>query len=114
MTLQETLREIGSDFGTIAPNCYHYWRPNMQPPYLVWAETGEGNDFAADNRKAERVIAGNVHCFSREEYDPLFDAVEQMLNVKSASWNLENVQYEEETNLIHYSWVWTAKIRGWG
>lgn len=85
----------------------------MQPPYLVWAETGEGDDFAADNRKAERIITGTVDCFSKQEYDPLFDAVEKMLEKKTKSWTLESVQYEEETNLIHYAWSWTAAIHGW-
>ena len=84
----------------------------MQPPFLVWAEAGEGDDFEADNRKAERVIEGNVHCFSQQEYDPLFDAVEALLNEKAGSWTLESVQYEEETNLIHYAWRWKSAIRG--
>lgn len=114
MTLQQTLKQIGADFAALTPNCYHYWRPHMKPPFIVWQEDAEGNDFGANNRKAERVISGSIHYFTKAEYDPLADRIEALLQTKSNGWNLESVQYEEETNLIHHQWSWSAAIVGWG
>lgn len=114
MTLQQTLRQIGNDFAALTKNCYHYWRPKMRPPFIVWQENAEGDDFDADNGKAERIISGSVHYFTPQEYDPMADKIENLLQERSRGWSLESVQYEEETNLIHHEWSWEAAIRGWG
>lgn len=114
MNLQQTLKQMGADFSAVTQNCYHYWRPKMRPPFLVWQENGEGDDFGANNRKAERQISGSLHYFTKMEYDPVVDAAESLLEEKANGWALESVQYEEETNLIHYQWTWTVILRGWG
>lgn len=114
MTLQQTLKQIGADFAALTPNCYHYWRPHMKPPFIVWQEADEGNDFGANNRKAERLISGGVHYFTSQEYDPMVDQIEQLLNKKTNGWMLESVQYEEDTNLIHHEWSWQVAINKWG
>lgn len=114
MTLQQTLQQIGDDFASLTQNCYHYWRPKMRPPFIVWQEDAEGDDFAANNVKAERMISGSVHYFTQKEYDPLADNIEKLLQERSHAWSLESVQYEEETNLIHHEWSWQAAIRNWG
>lgn len=112
MTLQQALKQIGSDFAALTKNCYHYWRPKMRPPFIVWQENAEGEDFGADNRKAERMVTGSVHYFTLAEYDPIADCIEALLDEKSHGWALESVQYEEETNLIHHEWSWRVAIRG--
>ena len=36
------LKQIGEALDSIeGVNAYHYWRPQMQAPYIVWAEDGE-------------------------------------------------------------------------
>lgn len=85
---------------------YHYKRPKDQKPsWIVWQEDGEGGSFEGDNRKCEQQIHGTIDCYTLEEYDPLLDEVQEALNdADLVGWSLLSVQYEDETNLIHYEW----------
>lgn len=86
---------------------YHYWRPRLEAPFCVWAEDGEDGDLDGDGQKAEQAISGYVDYYTREEFDPNVDAVQAALNgVGGLVWRLDSVQYEDETNLIHYQWLW--------
>ena len=77
----------------------------MEPPFCVWAEDGE-NGFNAGNRKAEQAITGTVDYYTLREYDPAVDNIQTALNSLRIPWQLNSVQYEDETNLIHYEWTW--------
>lgn len=105
MTLQNKLQPLGEALAAVVPNTRHYWRPNMKPPFCVWAEDGE-NGFAADDKKAEQAITGTVDYYTLQEYDPNVDKIQQALNTPGIRWRLNSVQYEDETNLIHYEWTW--------
>lgn len=86
---------------------YHYWRYIDNPPCVIWQESAEGSGLQADLRKREQAISGTVDFFTRIEYDPLVDEIQEALNgIESCYWNLSDVQYEEETMLIHYTWNW--------
>lgn len=84
---------------------YHYWRPRLDAPFCIWAEDGEASALSAGNRKREQAISGTVDYFTRTEYDPKVDAIQEALNgVEGLGWALNSVQYEDETNLIHFEW----------
>lgn len=86
---------------------YHYWRPRLEVPFCVWAEEGEGDSLHTGNHKTEQVITGTIDYFTKTEYDEMVDAIQDAINeVEVLGWNLSSVDYEEETNLIHYSWDW--------
>lgn len=105
MTLQSKLKWFGVQLSNICPRSYHYTKAvNASLPYLVWAEYGEMDDFNADNRKAEQVIGGSVHYFTKTEYDSVIDGIQAMLNDNRLTWRLESVQYEPDTGIIHYEW----------
>lgn len=104
--LQMKLRQIGVAFAALTNNCYHYYRPVKTIPCLIWAETGEDNSFNSDNHKSEQRIIGTVDCFTKTEFDTLLDGVQSTLDTLGLTWTLDAVQYEEETNLIHYTWSW--------
>lgn len=106
MTLQSKLRQIGAALATLTPNTYHYFRPVKTTPWIVWAESGEESSFNADNHKVEQRIVGTVECFTKKEFDPLLDSVQGVLDSLNLTWGIESVQYEDETNLIHYTWNW--------
>lgn len=112
MTLQPTLRQVGSDLAALTDNCYHYWRPKMKPPFIVWQEDAEGDGFSAGNSKAERLIECSVHYFTLTEYDQMADRIEALLSEKAHGWSLEGVQYEEDTNLIHHEWRFSVALKG--
>lgn len=112
MMLQDKLMQIGLAFAAVTDRCYHYYRTTKTPPFIVWAESGEDTSFNADNHKTEQRIVGTVDLFTKTEYDPLADDVQATLNDLGLTWYLSSVQYEEETNLIHYEWTWGVTFDG--
>lgn len=84
---------------------YHYWRPRLEAPFCIWAEDGEGYSHHSNNKKEEQVISGTIDYFTKEEYDTMLDLIQEALNnAEDVAWELLSVQYEDETNLIHYEW----------
>lgn len=110
MMLQTKLERIGEALAAAVNNVYHYWRPNMSAPFCVWGEDGEDDSFNANNRKKEQSISGYVDYYTKTEFDPVVDTIQETLNGFEFpfGWRLATVDYEEETNLIHYSWEWVT------
>lgn len=103
MTLQQKLKDFGTALSGIT-RTYHYRRPqDKKDNWIVWAEQGEAQSFHSDNKKQEQVIDVIVDCFTSKEYDPVLDEIQSLLQ-KWGAWSLISVQYEDETNLIHYEW----------
>lgn len=90
----------------LSDRVYHYSAPpDTPPPYIIWMEDG-ANDFEAGNRHVEFVDQGTIDLYTLDEDDPLMQAIPAALNATPAAWYRNSVQYEEETKLIHYEWVW--------
>lgn len=105
MTFQERLKRVRDALTVLSVNVYHYWRPKMAAPFVVWQEDS-GRTFEADNRTEEMIAAGTLDIYSKTEYDPLFDSVMDALTDAGVAWSLESIQYEDETGLIHYELGW--------
>ena len=100
------LEPLSAALAALTERCYHYYAmPGTTPPYIVWAEDGD-NDLSADNVHAERCFEGTVDLFTREEGDDLIEAVPSALEGVGAAYYLNSVQYEEDTGLLHFEWVW--------
>lgn len=104
--MQSVLMKIADSLtGIEGLKVYHYWRPRLSAPFCIWAEDGEGDSLHANNRKAEQVITGTVDYFTKEEFDPIVDSIQSALNsIEVCGWTLNSVQYEDDTNLIHFEW----------
>lgn len=86
---------------------YHYWHPRLEAPYCIWAEEGEGDSLHTGNHKSEQVITGTIDYYTKTDFDPMVDTIQETLNsIENLGWNLDTVIYEDETNLIHFSWNW--------
>lgn len=110
MTLQQKLERVGAALAAAVPNVWHYRRPQTEPPFGEWAEDGEDGALHVDNKKAEQAIGGYVDYYTLAEYDPALDAIQEALKGITEfpfTWWLDSVQYEDETNLIHYQWEWS-------
>lgn len=118
MTLQQKLKRIGDALvngltvnGKPLCGVYHYWRPQMESPFCVWAEDGEDTAASADNHKQEQAVSGFVDYYTKTEYDGIIDTIQNILNGITGfpfGWRLASVQYEDDTNLIHYQWTWSV------
>lgn len=112
LSLQSKLYQIGANLAEITTNCFHYWRPVTSVPCLMWAESGEENSFEADNHKQEQNISGTCDFYTKTEFDPLIDEIQEALDDMGLTWSLNSVQYEDETKMIHYEWNWGVCVRG--
>lgn len=91
---------------TVSQNVGHYETMGKPDKYLVWAEDSEGSSVEGDNKKENQSIQGTIDYFTTEEFDPDVERIQKALTENEISFYLNSVQYEEETGLIHYEWVW--------
>ena len=81
----------------------------MNPPFIVWAEDNEYGSLEADDYKVGQTLEGTIDLFTLTDNDPLFDAIQNALNAVKIFFRLNSVQYEDETELIHYEWIWRVQ-----
>ena len=73
--------------------------------YFVWQEDGE-NILSANDRRKETAVSGTTDLFTKIELDPWKAEIEAAFDFYGIVWALNSVQYEEETEFIHYEWTW--------
>lgn len=84
----------------------HYTAAEKPDNYIVWSEDSQYNSVWGDNHMTNQAIEGTIHYFTRTEYDPVADAIMDVLNDAEISFRLNSIQYEDETGYIHIEWVW--------
>lgn len=92
---------------TVTPNVFHYEADGQGDRYVVWAEQSESDAFYADNGKRERTIQGSIDYFTKDadDNDETPDKIEAALSDAHIIFSLNSVQYEDETKLVHYEWL---------
>lgn len=90
---------------TVSKDVYHFEALEKKDKYIVWAEDGEGNSGHADNKK-NQVIQGTIDYFTKDDADPAVEEIQEALELYEISYKLNSVQYEDETEYIHYEWIW--------
>jgi hypothetical protein len=109
IALQTKLQSLRDALVAVFPETYHYQRPARKAaPFAVWKEDHEDLSIEADNHKAEQGISGYLDYFTLTEFDSTVDAFQTCLNETAAVkyWDLDSVDKEDETGLIHYRWSW--------
>ena len=86
----------------------HYEYFGDSDTYCVWAEDREYSSVEGDNYKLEQAIQGSIDLFTKEEFSPFFDAIQNALKSARISFYLNSTQYEDETQFIHYEWIWSV------
>ena len=82
----------------------HYaWAPAPPSEYGTYQEDG-ADDFLANGNHAEKGITGTIDYFTRNDDGSVQQTIEDALEGVCA-WRLNSIQYENETGLIHYEWV---------
>lgn len=76
--------------------------------YFCWQEDG-ANDYAADNRHAERNNIGYTDLFTEIEFDPAVEALKQAFEDARIVWEYTGVSYEPDTRLFHHTWEWEVR-----
>ncbi len=106
LNLTNKLKSIRDRLLTVSQNVYHYEKPERieLSEYIIWQEDGEGDSNELDNAKREQVIQFTVDLFTKAEYSPLIDGIQDTLADSTVSFNLVSVVFETETKYIHYQW----------
>lgn len=109
-SVNEILGRLKAALLTVTGQCYHYRRPpEPKAGYIIWMEDSEAAAIGADNKKAEQQIHGTIDYYTLLEFDPVIDDIQEALNMAEIGFRINSVQYEDETNLIHYEWeFWAA------
>lgn len=91
-------------------NVSHFYAYDRTPPYIVWAEDGQGEAVYGDGHMRSQAIEGTVDLFTADLDDQeLPEAVQTALNGCDCAWRLSSVQYEEDTGLKHIEWIWEVR-----
>lgn len=105
MTFQQRIKKVRDTLtGIEGLKVYHFFRPQMKPPFCLWQEDGPGNEFRTGNRLAEQMIHGTIDYFTAKEYDEAVDLIQSAFRSSNISLSLTEIMWEEETELIHYGW----------
>ena len=90
---------------------HHYGVKQPKVPYGVWAEDGDVSP-SADNVDSTKILSGTTDYFTRTEDDGNVDLIEAAFAAASG-WiaaQINSIQYEDDTGLLHYEWAWQAVI----
>lgn len=88
-----------------AGKLYHLEALKAEYPYCIWAEDGGGEQQNGDNYMLLQSVQGTIDYYTRDEYDPVVDAIQSALKAARISFYLNSVQYEDETKATHWEWV---------
>lgn len=103
--MRSKLMKIPEILKTVTDNVSHYEAMNREDKYIVWAEDSEGSSVEGDDRKINQSIQGTIDYFTKQDMDENIDKIQAALTAACISFYLNSVQYEDETEYIHYEWV---------
>lgn len=99
------LKAIKEALLSVTENVGHYEAMDETDKYIVWQEDSEGSAVKGDNRKTNQSIQGTIDYYTKTDMDENVDKIQAALNAACISFYLNSVQYEDETEFIHYEWV---------
>lgn len=95
-----TVREIQALVASVDPAARHYTNPHDGTDYTVWMEymrTGLSGDDAH-----EKGWKFEIDRFTKQEYDPVAEAIETALTADPRVAFTYNVDYEQDTGYIRH------------
>ena len=85
------------------PEATHYFKLGGGQNYTTWHEFA-ADIHSADDREDERVWHVQVDRFTKIEYDPMVQAIEETLDRDDLFWSYRVTQ-ETDTGYIHHIWT---------
>lgn len=105
-----TLQALNDLHAAMPAPAYHYGARKPATPYIVWAEDGDVSP-GADNRRSSIILSGTTDYFTKTENDPNVGIIQAVFD--GAAWisaQINSIQYEDDTGLLHYEWAWEALV----
>ena len=99
----------GLKIGAVPMKFAHFgWTSAPVGDYGVYAEDG-ADQFQANNRYAEHIMTGSVDWYTRTDDESGRNAIETLFkslqDTECFAWYLNTIQYEANTNFLHYEWI---------
>lgn len=91
---------------TVTDAVSHYSRMKSER-YFVWAEEDRA-DLIAESVHTERTVSGTTDFFTKTEFDPWAEAIEQAFDLYHIAWRKLSTQHETDTGFIHHEWEWSV------
>ena len=92
------------------PLAEYAWDVRPSEDYLVIAIDGEAASLQADGQKINQAPQGTIDLFSSSNDRTKMLAVQSVLNLlDGCAWYLNSVQYEDDTRLLHWEWVFSLE-----
>ena len=92
------------------PLAEYAWDVRPDADYLVIAIDGEAHSLQADGEKVNQAPQGTIDLFSLSADRDKMQAVQGVLNaLDGCAWYLNSVQYEDDTRLLHWEWVYSLE-----
>lgn len=91
------------------PLAEYAWDVRPDSDYIVIAIDGEASNLYADGHMEEQAPQGTIDLFTKDNDRTNMQAVQGVLNAFDCSWYLNSVQYEDDTRLLHWEWVFTLE-----
>lgn len=106
LNLTNKLKSIRDLLVSVCEKTYHYEYPERTElrEFIIWQEDGEGDSNELDNAKREQAVQFSVNFYTKNEYSPTIDALQNLLADSQISFTLVSVTFETETKYIHYEW----------
>ena len=79
------------------------WSKAPDGDYGTYAEYS-GSDLEADDVHIEKGTEGYIEYYTRDDSGTPRTTIEAALNGLNIPWNLNTIQYENDTGYIHYEW----------
>lgn len=89
---------------THIPFAAYAWNRAPDPPYGVISLEGQEDSDAGDDRITHQAIRGSIDLFVADKLAPEPKTVQDAIN-GVVPWRLNSVQFEDDTGLIHWEWI---------
>ena len=104
MTDLEQLRH-NLETATGIPYAAYAWTSTPPLPYGTVNVVAQIGSVWGDGAMQEQALTGQTHLFTRNQDD--WKRVQDALADQDFHWRLDGVLYEQDTRLLHYTWIWS-------
>lgn len=102
--LIEHLKKTGIPFTEAA------WSKAPKTDYGVYALDGAADTVWGDNRMIHQAMEGTVDLFTHGPGGAQAKQVQTAMDAAGVSWQLSSTQFEEDTRLTHWEWIFQLEV----
>ena len=93
------------------PLAEYAWDTNPAENFLVVSIDGQGGTMSANDQISEQAVEGSIDLYCYDNDRANIATIQNILNgLSGCAWRMNSVQYEPETRLIHWEWVFQLAV----